>query len=114
MHIIFRSYPQYPQFSLNLSTSINLSYLGPNLYGQWATIASIAAWINYGDFGIGNGFRNEFAKAVAQKDSEKQKCLIITTARMLGLLSVVLFLILIVLTEVFLFRTQAHSFLFVN
>lgn len=92
-----------------LSTSINLSYLGPNLYGQWATIASIAAWINYGDFGIGNGFRNEFAKAVAQKDSEKQKCLIITTARMLGLLSVVLFLILIVLTEVFFVTGVMHN-----
>ncbi len=84
-----------------LSTSINLSYLGSSLYGQWATIASIASWINYGDFGIGNGFRNEFAKAVAEENEERQKKLIVSTAKMLGQLSFALFILLLLLTEIF-------------
>lgn len=82
-----------------VSTSVNLTYLGSSLYGQWATIASIAAWINYGDFGIGNGFRNEFAKAVANNDEEKKRKLIVSTARMLGLLTCILCILLLLITE---------------
>ena len=82
------------------STSVNLGYLGATLFGQWATIASIASWINYGDFGIGNGFRNEFAKAVADDDKERQKKLIVSTAKMLGQLSIGLFFLLLLITEV--------------
>lgn len=83
-----------------VSTSINLSYLGSTLFGQWATIASIASWINYGDFGIGNGFRNEFAKAVAADDKEQQKRLIVSTAKLLGGLVIVLFILLLVIIEI--------------
>ena len=83
-----------------VSTSVNLSYLGGTLFGQWATIASIASWINYGDFGIGNGFRNEFAKAVAADDKEQQKRLIVSTAKLLGGLVIVLFILLLVIIEI--------------
>ncbi|MCI8297598.1 MAG: hypothetical protein HFG22_17320 [Lachnospiraceae bacterium] len=82
-----------------VSTSINLSYLGTTLFGQWATIASIASWINYGDLGIGNGFRNEFAKAVAADDKERQKKLIVSTAKLLGGLVVFLFILLLLVAE---------------
>lgn len=82
-----------------VSTSVNLSYLGNSIYGQWATIASVAAWINTGDFGIGNGFRNEFVKAVAHNDIQKQKELIATTFRVLGLVALGLFLLLFLIIE---------------
>lgn len=91
-----------------LSTSINLGYLGLTLFGQWATIASIASWINYGDFGIGNGLRNELASAVALNNEEKQKKLIVSTAKILGQLSIILLFLLIFITEI-LFATDVMS-----
>lgn len=81
------------------STKINLSYLGSSLYGEWATIISISTWVNYGDLGIGNGFRNEFSKAVAENDLKRQNELIISASKTLGMLSGILFCGLIIISE---------------
>ncbi len=93
-----------------VSTRVNLSYLGMSLYGQWATIASVASWINYGDFGIGNGFRNEFAKAAAEGDKGQQKKLLVSTALMAGRLSIGLFFVLLAVTEI-IFATDTMNFI---
>lgn len=48
---------------------ITVSYTFNNLeaekYGVWVTIYSIVNWFNLLDFGLGNGFRNKFAEAIA-------------------------------------------------
>ena len=46
-----------------VSVKVNLVYLGNSLYGIWVTMATIISWMSSGDFGIGNGLRNELAKA---------------------------------------------------
>ena len=46
-----------------ITVNIYLSYLGSSNYGLWITISSIASWAAMGDLGIGNGLRNELAKA---------------------------------------------------
>ena len=82
-----------------LHTSLVLGYLGHSLYGTWATISSIASWINFGDLGIGNGLRNQLAVAVAEEDELKQKRLIITAGYTLTKVAVVLFFLLTGVTE---------------
>ena len=81
------------------STRLNIAYLGGSIYGLWVTIASVASWANSLDLGIGNGLRNELAKAVAEGNTQRQKNLIITAVLLLSKVSVILFVILSIVTE---------------
>lgn len=93
------------------STRLNLQYLGISLFGVWATIASIASWINYGDFGIGNGLRNHLTDAFAKNDVDKQKALIFTGTIILLLVTIFLFLSLIIISEIiFYFKIMDSSY----
>lgn len=83
------------------TVKINISYLGNTLYGLWLTIASVISWMSSGDLGIGNGLRNELAKAYGENDKEKQKKLIATGIITLSKLAMVLLVIIFVLCEVF-------------
>jgi O-antigen/teichoic acid export membrane protein len=51
--------------------TINL--LDKEKYGIWITIFSIVTWFNMMDIGIGNGFRNKFAVALAVSNKELAK-----------------------------------------
>lgn len=62
-----------------LIVPLTISYLNPTQYGIWLTISSIIAWIAYFDLGLGNGFRNCFAKAKAQGDIHLAKQYVSTT-----------------------------------
>ena len=88
-----------------LFTRYNIAYLGASLYGLWLTIASVTSWANLGNLGIGNGLRNELAKAIAQEDAEKQRNLIWTAVSLLSKLSMAIFVILTIVCEV-LFATN--------
>lgn len=88
-----------------LFTRYNIAYLGASLYGLWLTIASVSSWANLGNLGIGNGLRNELAKAIAQEDVEKQRNLIWTAVSLLTKLSMAIFVILTIVSEV-LFATD--------
>lgn len=88
-----------------LFTRYNISYLGASLYGLWLTIASVSSWANLGNLGIGNGLRNELAKAIAQEDAEKQRNLIWTAVSLLTKLSIFIFVLLTIVSEV-LFATD--------
>ncbi len=83
-----------------VSTRLSLSYLGASLYGIWATISSIASWVNYGDLGIGNGLRNELAKAVAAEDERSQKKIISTSFFLMGGVALCLFAVISIVTEI--------------
>src|ERR1035437_430629 len=51
--------------------TINL--LDQEKYGIWITIFSIVTWFNMMDIGLGNGFRNKFAEAIAQNKNDLAK-----------------------------------------
>jgi len=84
-----------------LNVNINLSYLGDNLYGLWVTIASIISWMNYGDFGVSNGLRNELSKAIAERNNLRQRELISTAVICLSKISFILLLTIIIICETF-------------
>lgn len=85
-------------------TRVTIGYLGATLYGLWITITSVVSWMNSGDLGIGNGLRNELAKAYGEGNTLRQKELIGTAINCLAKLVVALFGIIIVICEV-LFKT---------
>jgi len=63
---------------LSLLTTLTLVPLTLNIldnekYGIWITIYSIVNWFNIMDIGLGNGFRNKFAEAVALNNISKAK-----------------------------------------
>lgn len=84
-----------------VSVRLTISYLGKTLYGLWVTITSIISWMNSGDLGIGNGLRNELAKAYSQGDVEKQKNIINTAFICMAKVAIGLLGIIIFLTEIF-------------
>lgn len=80
--------------------NIYLQYLGNTNYGLWITISSIASWVAMGDLGIGNGLRNELAKAYADNNVKKQQVLISTAIIVLLKVSVIILFILSVISEI--------------
>lgn len=70
-----------------------LNYLDAERYGIWLTLSSIIAWFSFFDIGLGNGLRNRFAEAIAQKNHELARTYVSTTYAILG----VIFMVVIVL-----------------
>jgi len=63
----------FPLHGLNflftlLVVPISLNYLGQTSFGVWLTISSMLLWLNYFDFGIGNGLKNKVCEALALND----------------------------------------------
>lgn len=88
--------------SLSILTSFILVPFAINIldkekYGIWITIFSIVTWFNMMDIGLGNGFRNKFAEAIALNKKELAKEYIQTLyssmAIMAGLIALLYFLI---------------------
>ena len=74
-----------------------VSYLGHSIYGDWVTISSIVSWMNVGDFGIGNGLRNEISKLYAHNDKNRIKNTIYSTNKLFIIIAVLMFLVIIVI-----------------
>jgi len=49
---------------------LTVKLLDQEKYGIWMTVFSIVTWFNMMDIGIGNGFRNKFAQAIARNDKQ--------------------------------------------
>lgn len=72
---------------INLSLiPLTLDLLDPLKYGLWITIITVFNWINIFDIGLGNGLRNECAKAFAQNDYTRAKYLISSAYALLFLI----------------------------
>ena len=56
-----------------LLVPFTISILNSEKYGIWITVFSIVNWFNIMDIGLGNGFRNKFAEAIAIKNYSKGK-----------------------------------------
>ncbi len=69
--------------SLSVLTSFvlvpyTIHLLSQEKYGIWITIFSIVNWFNMTDIGLGNGFRNKFAEALARNDQAEARALVQT------------------------------------
>jgi O-antigen/teichoic acid export membrane protein len=58
---------------------MTLNYLDQERYGLWLTLSSIIGWFSLFDIGLGNGFRNKLAEALAVKNTELAKTYVSTT-----------------------------------
>ena len=72
---------------------ITLDYLNAYEYGLWLTLNSILLWINTFDIGMGNGFRNQLAIAVANEDIMLAKSLVSTSFAMIAMIMIAILLI---------------------
>ncbi len=76
---------------------MTLAYLNQTRYGIWLILSSIIGWVNLMDIGLGNGLRNEFARAVAVNDRDLARTQISTTyacvAAIIGVLIAAFFLV---------------------
>lgn len=70
-----------------LLVSVTLTYLDQERYGIWVTLTSVLAWMEYLDFGLGNGLRNRIAESVAEGQKEKTRTLISTGYLIMALFS---------------------------
>ena len=76
---------------------MTLHYLSPVKYGVWLTISSVIGWFTFFDIGLGNGFRNKFAEALAKNDTELARVYVSTTYSMLiFIISIISLLFIIV------------------
>ena len=62
-----------------LLVPVTINYLDAEQYGIWLTLSSIVAWISYFDVGLGHGFRNRFAEALAKGDNLLARKYVTTT-----------------------------------
>lgn len=49
---------------------LTIDYVNPTQYGIWLSISTIIGWVSFFDLGLGNGFRNKFAEAKANNNTE--------------------------------------------
>ena len=77
---------------------IFLDYLSTMKYGVLITILSLVNWLNYFDFGLGHGLRNNLAISIANNDIIRAKRLISTAYVSFTLLVIALFIILVPIT----------------
>lgn len=62
-----------------LLVPVTINYLNAEQYGVWLTLSSIVAWLSYFDVGLGHGFRNRFAEAIANDDKVLARKYVSTT-----------------------------------
>jgi len=72
-----------------------IDYLDKERYGVWLTISSIIMWFSFFDLGLGHGFRNKFAEAIAQNKTKLAKEYVSTVYSILSLIFLILFLIFV-------------------
>jgi O-antigen/teichoic acid export membrane protein len=80
-----------------LLVPFTIDLLNQEKYGIWMTIFSIITWFNMMDVGLGNGFRNKFTAAVANKNTTLGKDYVQTlysSMALIGGLFSVIFLLL--------------------
>jgi O-antigen/teichoic acid export membrane protein len=82
-------------FSNMALVPITLNYLNPTKYGIWITLSSIVGWFTLFDIGLGNGFKNRFAEAVAGGDNNSAKEYVSTTYVLIGIISLIILILVL-------------------
>ena len=65
---------------------LTIHYVNPTQYGIWLTLSSIVGWLSFFDIGFTNGFRNKFAIARSNGDSELAKYYVSTIYAVLSII----------------------------
>lgn len=90
-----------------------ITYLGVEDYGIWLTISSILTWFVLFDIGMGNGLRNNFAKALAMGEDLRAQAFVSTayfTVAIMGILLVLtMWLLNFVVDWTVVFNTQEEK-----
>lgn len=76
-------------FSIAISivlVPLTINYVNPSRYGIWLTLSSIVGWLTFFDIGFGNGLRNKFAEALAEKKDELARIYVSTTYVILSII----------------------------
>lgn len=77
-----------------LLVPLTINYLDVESYGIWLALSSIVVWIGYFDLGLGNGFRNKYAEAMAMGNPELARSYLSTTYFSLFSILVVAFVVI--------------------
>jgi O-antigen/teichoic acid export membrane protein len=72
---------------------LTINYISAEQYGIWLTLSSIVVWLSFFDIGFGNGLRNKFAAALAEKKIELARIYVSTTY---AILSIIIGIVLII------------------
>lgn len=90
-----------------------ITYLGVEDYGVWLTISSVLTWFVLFDIGMGNGLRNNFAKALAEGEDDQAQAFVSTayfTVAITGILLVLaMWLLNFVIDWTVVFNTQEEK-----
>lgn len=65
---------------------LTIHYVNPTQYGIWLTLSSIVGWLSFFDIGFTNGFRNKFAIARSNGNSELAKYYVSTIYAVLSII----------------------------
>ncbi|MBI2418712.1 MAG: hypothetical protein HYV28_12585, partial [Ignavibacteriales bacterium] len=79
---------------------LSIQLLGNVRYGVWVTVSSVIFWLNYLDFGIGNGLRNKVAESFALSDTQKARTYV-STAYFIFLLAALCVIIITLILNLF-------------
>lgn len=82
-----------------LIVPLTINYVNPTQYGIWLTLSSVIGWIGFFDLGLGNGFRNKFAEAVAQGQERRAREYLSTTYFAITLIVSLVYVVIYVLNR---------------
>lgn len=78
---------------------LTINYVNPTNYGIWLTLSSIIGWFSFFDIGFGNGLRNRYAEAKAEKKYEKARIYVSTTYAVLTIVFVVVWIVFSIINQ---------------
>jgi len=62
-----------------LVVPLTINYLSAEKYGVWLSLSAVIGWVSFFNLGLGNGFRNRYAEALAGNKCELAKQYVSTT-----------------------------------
>lgn len=72
---------------------LSIHYLDTERYGIWITLSSMLSWINLMDIGLGNGLRNQLAKALSDGNHTHGRTLVSTTYALVAAMVILLLVV---------------------
>lgn len=78
---------------------LTINYVSAAHYGIWLTLSSIVVWLSFFDIGFGNGLRNKFAEALAEKKVDLARIYVSTTYAILSIIIGIVLIVFIILNS---------------
>ncbi|RPA68296.1 hypothetical protein EF405_11560 [Cyclobacteriaceae bacterium YHN15] len=78
---------------------MSISYVGAAEYGVWLTVSSVIGWMNWFDFGLGNGLRNKVTAEYSMNNIENVKLYVSSTYGFLTIISLSFFFLFLIVHQ---------------